>query len=154
MVASVWFGTSNAAREIVKERSIYLRERMVNLGLLNYVMSKFMLLALFCVVQCAMLLAIVFFSLGFHGGIVAFGQQLAALVATAIAAVALYLFFAMSPCGALPRAQWCRHRTRLRSRQCCLQQSKQATGRLTSHRRRHRRRIALSTRMALDRCWR
>ena len=91
VVASVWFGTSNAAREIVKERSIYLRERMVNLGLFNYVMSKFMLLALFCVVQCAMLLAIVFFSLGFHGGMAAFGQQLAALVSTAIAAVALGL---------------------------------------------------------------
>ena len=31
VVAAVWFGTSNAAREIVSERAIYVRERMVNL---------------------------------------------------------------------------------------------------------------------------
>ena len=49
VVAAVWFGTSNAAREIVSERAIYLRERMVNLGLFNYVFSKFLLLSLVCV---------------------------------------------------------------------------------------------------------
>jgi ABC-type multidrug transport system ATPase subunit/pSer/pThr/pTyr-binding forkhead associated (FHA) protein len=91
VVSAIWFGTSNAAREIVKERSIYLRERMVNLGLLNYVMSKFVLLSLFCIVQCAMLLGIVFFALGFHGGMNAFLQELGALVATAVAAIALGL---------------------------------------------------------------
>jgi heme A synthase len=45
-----------------------MRERMVNLGLLNYVLSKYVLLAFFCIVQCTILLAIVFFALGFHGG--------------------------------------------------------------------------------------
>ncbi len=49
VVAAVWFGTSNAAREIVSERAIYMRERMVNLRLFNYVFSKFILLSLFCV---------------------------------------------------------------------------------------------------------
>lgn len=91
VVSSVWFGTSNAAREIVRERSIYVRERMVNLGLLNYVMSKFVLLALFCIVQCTALLAIVFFTLGFHGGAAAFAQELGALVSTAVASVAVGL---------------------------------------------------------------
>lgn len=91
VVSAIWFGTSNAAREIVKERSIYLRERMVNLGLLNYVMSKFVLLSLFCVVQCSMLLGIVFFVLGFAGGVPAFLQMLGALVTTAIAAVGIGL---------------------------------------------------------------
>lgn len=91
VVSAIWFGTSNAAREIVKERSIYLRERMVNLGLLNYVMSKFVLLSLFCIVQCAMLLGIVFFVLDFAGGVPAFLQQLGALVTTAIAAVGIGL---------------------------------------------------------------
>ena len=91
VVSAIWFGTSNAAREIVKERSIYLRERMVNLGLVNYVFSKFVLLALLCVVQCAMLLGIVFFALGFNGGPVAFLQQLGALVTTSVTAVALGL---------------------------------------------------------------
>jgi ABC-type multidrug transport system ATPase subunit/pSer/pThr/pTyr-binding forkhead associated (FHA) protein len=91
IVAAVWFGTSNAAREIVSERAIYLRERMVNLGLFNYVLSKYLLLAGFCVIQCTVLLAIVFFTLGFHGGPAAFGMQLAALVTTSLSAVALGL---------------------------------------------------------------
>jgi ABC-type multidrug transport system ATPase subunit/pSer/pThr/pTyr-binding forkhead associated (FHA) protein len=91
VVSAIWFGTSNAAREIVKERAIYLRERMVNLGLVNYVMSKFVLLALFCVVQCAILLGIVFVLLGFNGGVTAFAQELGALVTTSITAVALGL---------------------------------------------------------------
>ncbi|HVY48084.1 MAG TPA: ABC transporter permease, partial [Minicystis sp.] len=91
VVAAIWFGTSNAAREIVSERAIYLRERMVNLGLFNYVLSKYVLLAVFCVVQCTVLLLIVFFALGFHGGMQAFGMELASLVATSLCAVALGL---------------------------------------------------------------
>jgi len=91
VVAAVWFGTSNAAREIVSERAIYLRERMVNLGLFNYVFSKYILLCVFCIVQCTILLAIVFFSLGFNGGIVAFGFELANLLAVAFVSVALGL---------------------------------------------------------------
>ena len=91
VLAAMWFGTSNAAREIVKERSIYLRERMVNLGLFNYLMSKFVLLCAFCVIQCTILLGIVFFALGFNGGAPAFFQELAALVATSVASVALGL---------------------------------------------------------------
>ena len=54
-------------------------------------LSKYILLAFFCVVQCAMLLGIVFFGLGFHGGIEAFLAQLGALVAIALVAVALGL---------------------------------------------------------------
>lgn len=91
VVSAIWFGTSNAAREIVKERSIYLRERMVNLGLVNYVMSKFVLLALFCVVQCTMLLGIVFFALDFAGGPAAFFQELGALITTSVSAVGIGL---------------------------------------------------------------
>jgi len=91
VVAAVWFGTSNAAREIVSERAIYMRERMVNLGLLNYVFSKYLLLAVFCVIQCTVLLGIVFFFLGFHGGPQAFLMQLISLIATALSAVALGL---------------------------------------------------------------
>jgi ABC-type multidrug transport system ATPase subunit/pSer/pThr/pTyr-binding forkhead associated (FHA) protein len=91
VVSSIWFGTSNAAREVVRERSIYLRERMVNLGLFNYIMSKFLLLCIFCVIQCGILLAIVFFALGFEGGGAAFGRELAGLVATSVCAVSLGL---------------------------------------------------------------
>lgn len=91
VVAAVWFGTSNAAREIVSERAIYQRERMVNLKIGNYVLSKFLLLSLFSILQCAILLGIVFFALGFGGGLVAFGHQLALLTVTAMDSVALGL---------------------------------------------------------------
>jgi ABC-type multidrug transport system ATPase subunit/pSer/pThr/pTyr-binding forkhead associated (FHA) protein len=90
-VAAVWFGTSNAAREIVGERAIYLRERMVNLGLFNYVVSKFLLLGLVTVIQCTVLLAIVFYALGFSGGLPAFGWSLLTLIATAMNSVAIGL---------------------------------------------------------------
>jgi hypothetical protein len=91
VVSCVWFGTSNAAREIVTERAIYLRERMVNLRLLNYVLSKYLLLSFFCVLQCSMLLGIVFFALGFNGGPMAFLFELGNLVALAMNATALGL---------------------------------------------------------------
>jgi ABC-type multidrug transport system ATPase subunit len=91
VVSCVWFGTSNAAREIVTERAVYLRERMVNLGLLNYVFSKFVILAGVCVIQCLCLLGIVFFALGFNGGLPAFLFELFTLVSVAINATALGL---------------------------------------------------------------
>jgi ABC-type multidrug transport system ATPase subunit len=40
VVAALWFGTSNSAREIVKERSIYTRERTIGLDTGAYVASK------------------------------------------------------------------------------------------------------------------
>jgi ABC-type multidrug transport system ATPase subunit len=91
VLASAWFGTSNAAREIVAERAIYLRERMVNLGLVSYVLSKYLLLVLFCVIQCLCLLGIVFPALGLPGGWEVFGKMLASLVATSFAAVSIGL---------------------------------------------------------------
>lgn len=91
VVSAVWFGTSNAAREIVTERAIYLRERMVNLSLLNYVFSKYVILSLVCIFQCTLLLGIVFFTLGFHGGIGAFMMELVVIVAVAMNATALGL---------------------------------------------------------------
>ena len=91
VVSAVWFGTSNSAREIVTERAIYLRERMVNLGLVNYVFSKYIILSLICVLQCTLLLGIVFFSLGFHGGILAFLAELAVMISVAMNACALGL---------------------------------------------------------------
>jgi ABC transport system ATP-binding/permease protein len=87
VVAAVWFGTSNAAREIVSERAIYLRERMVNLRLFNYVISKFLFLTFICVAQCTVLLLITFLSLGFNGGIRAFGIQLGTLIITSMTSV-------------------------------------------------------------------
>lgn len=91
VVAAVWFGTSNAAREIVSERAIYQRERMVNLKLFNYVFSKFFLLSFFCIIQCTVLLGIVFFALGFNGGPQAFAIELGTLIVTSMNSVAVGL---------------------------------------------------------------
>jgi hypothetical protein len=64
---------------------------MVNLRLLNYVLSKFILLGFFCLIQCTLLLSIVFFALGLAGGPAAFLVDLATLVALGMSATALGL---------------------------------------------------------------
>ncbi|MFU8802609.1 MAG: FHA domain-containing protein [Bradymonadaceae bacterium] len=103
VVSSIWFGCSNAAREIVSEQAIYKRERMVNLSIVAYVASKFSILAVLCLFQCVTLLAFTYFILDFWGnplyhlGIlwacslagVAMGLLLSAFVRTSEAAIAL-----------------------------------------------------------------
>ncbi|MBD0370507.1 MAG: FHA domain-containing protein [Pyrinomonadaceae bacterium] len=54
-LVAVWFGTSVAAREIIRERAVYNRERMVNLGLLPYVGSKLFVLSMIVGAQCILL---------------------------------------------------------------------------------------------------
>ncbi len=54
-LVSIWFGTSVASREIIRERAVYTRERMVNLRLFPYVGSKLFVLALIVSFQCVLL---------------------------------------------------------------------------------------------------
>ncbi|MDQ3181591.1 MAG: ABC transporter permease, partial [Acidobacteriota bacterium] len=54
-LVAVWFGISVAAREIIRERPVYNRERMVNLGLAPYIASKLFVLGLIVGLQCLML---------------------------------------------------------------------------------------------------
>jgi hypothetical protein len=54
-LVSIWFGTSVASREIIRERAVYTRERMVNLRLMPYVGSKLFVLALIVSLQCLLL---------------------------------------------------------------------------------------------------
>lgn len=58
-LAALWFGCSNSAREIVGEWAVYHRERMVNLKIPSYVVSKISVLGALCVIQCVVLLGIV-----------------------------------------------------------------------------------------------
>jgi hypothetical protein len=67
VVAAIWFGCNNAARDIVGEWTIYKRERMVTLKLLPYVFSKFAVLLALCIFQCGSMLAIVYLFLGLQG---------------------------------------------------------------------------------------
>ena len=59
-LAAIWFGCSNAVREVVGEWPVYHRERMVNLKLAPYIASKLAVLGGLCLFQCAILLAIVY----------------------------------------------------------------------------------------------
>lgn len=52
----LWLGVFNAFREIVKELSIYKRERFVNLNIWSYLFSKFIVLFGFCLIQCALIM--------------------------------------------------------------------------------------------------
>ena len=59
-VIVMWFGCNNAAKEIVKEEAIYGRERAVNLGILPYLGSKFLLLSIVSAFQTFLLVGIVY----------------------------------------------------------------------------------------------
>jgi hypothetical protein len=50
-IATLWFGCSNAAQEIVREIAIYRRERVVGMSRAAYVASKFIFLGLMTTVQ-------------------------------------------------------------------------------------------------------
>ena len=54
-LVAVWFGTSVSAREIIRERPVYRRERMFNLGILPYLGSKLTVLSLIVGLQCVLL---------------------------------------------------------------------------------------------------
>jgi ABC-type multidrug transport system ATPase subunit len=58
-VSCFWFGCNNAAKELVKERVIYSRERDFNLRLDSYYASKFLVLVLVALAQVTLLFGIV-----------------------------------------------------------------------------------------------
>ena len=56
---AVWFGIINAAREITKESAIYRRERLANLRIGPYVLSKVLVLMLLVLIQSLILLVLI-----------------------------------------------------------------------------------------------
>jgi len=59
VLSAIWFGCTNASREIVKERAIFFRERMIGIEIPAYVFSKVRILAMLGFVQCLALILIV-----------------------------------------------------------------------------------------------
>ena len=53
MFSALWFGCSNAVREIVDEQTIYKRERQTGLKIPSYILSKLTVLSLVALAQCA-----------------------------------------------------------------------------------------------------
>ena len=73
VISTIWLGTSNAVREIVNEKSIFKRERMVNLSIGSYIGSKFAILFLFSILQSLVLIAITTSKFNFSGEVSLFG---------------------------------------------------------------------------------
>ncbi len=58
-LASILLGLFASVYEIVKERSVYQRERMVTLKILPYIASKVVVLGVFALIQCFLLMVVV-----------------------------------------------------------------------------------------------
>ena len=58
-VACFWFGCNTSAKELVKERMIFVRERDFNLRVVSYFVSKIMILSLVGVAQASLLFLLV-----------------------------------------------------------------------------------------------
>lgn len=56
--AAVWIGVLNSIQEICKERTIFKRERAVNLEILPYMASKLVILGIICIIQAVLLVQI------------------------------------------------------------------------------------------------
>ena len=57
--AGIWVGLATSLQEIVKESAIYLRERLVNLGLFAYVGSKVLILSGLAVLQTILMVGVI-----------------------------------------------------------------------------------------------
>jgi ABC transport system ATP-binding/permease protein len=68
-LAALWFGCSNAAREIVGEWPIYRRERMVALTIPCFMAAKLSVLGGLCLLQCLILLGIVAIGAGLQSSL-------------------------------------------------------------------------------------
>lgn len=95
-LVALWFGTSVAAREVIRERAVYDRERMVNLRLLPYVGSKVFVLLMIVSFQCILLfgtLKLLHFTtlMNFPGKIGGL-PQLLVMILTGMVGIALGLF--------------------------------------------------------------
>jgi len=88
-VATLWFGCGNAAQEIVREIPMFRRERLIGLGRVAYLASKFLSLSTLTIAQSVLMYGVMQASVQGIGGSPLW--QIAALMMTALAAVAIGL---------------------------------------------------------------
>jgi ABC-type multidrug transport system ATPase subunit/ABC-type multidrug transport system permease subunit len=79
-LSAIWFGTNNAAREIVSELSIFKRERMFNMDISPYVLSKISVLTFFSITQSAIFIGILFLRYSLNDAILDYNAPLAAFI--------------------------------------------------------------------------
>ncbi len=87
-ISSIWLGCNSAAKELVKERSIFSKERDVGLSVLSYYGSKILLLAVLGILQVALLFFIVRYFTQLGGDM---PRQLLILVLSALAGIGMGL---------------------------------------------------------------
>lgn len=90
-IVSIWFGANNAVREIVSEAAIYSRERLVNLKIPSYVLSKFTVLSGIALIQCLLFVGILVGMKRLEGR--DFPSLLLVLYLTSVGGIATGLFF-------------------------------------------------------------
>lgn len=96
VTAALWLGLIDSCREIVKERSIILRELAAGVRLDAYLLAKAGLLFLLAAVQCALLLGVAAAIQPLHSGMTGFLSLLGLLVLASWSAVALGLVVSTS----------------------------------------------------------
>lgn len=97
VICAIFFGVLNTSREIVSERAIYFRERMVMLKIPSYLFSKFLLLTFISIFQSITLVTIIYHFCGFEGD---FMTTLTAVTLVGISSMSLGLLlstFVKSP---------------------------------------------------------
>ena len=65
-ISAIWFGVSNSAKEIVGELSVYRRERMFNLNINMYILSKWTVLSLIALVQSILFVTIIYLNFKYN----------------------------------------------------------------------------------------
>jgi ABC-type multidrug transport system permease subunit len=91
VTTSIWLGSIDAAREIVKERSVFVRESAAGVRLSSYLLSKTAVLFALAAAQTAALTAIVLLLRPLHEPAGAYVQLGLILIVTSAVAVALGL---------------------------------------------------------------
>jgi energy-coupling factor transporter ATP-binding protein EcfA2 len=87
-IAVIFFGCVNASKEIVKELSVYQRERAINLAIPAYIASKVLIQMSITFCQCLILLTIVYFSIGLQ---INYFMALLALLFTSLGGIGMGL---------------------------------------------------------------
>ncbi|MFA7097242.1 MAG: FHA domain-containing protein [Gammaproteobacteria bacterium] len=88
VVAAIWLGCSNSAREIVSEQTIFKREQKASLSLDAYLWSKICVLSMLCMLQCLILSLFTLLTVSIN---ISFGLLFIALSLTSIAALTMGL---------------------------------------------------------------
>jgi ABC-type multidrug transport system ATPase subunit len=91
-VYGVMVGGISQMREIVKEQEVYKRERLVNLKILPYVLSKVWVAALLALYQAATYTIVHYLAFDVPGGVAEFGQIYLTLALATLAGMMLGLF--------------------------------------------------------------